>query len=401
MCLGIAQTRDPKDFIHSHNALYSVTLLPCDPLSPTQRWIWSNNDTLQHLVTFLSLATYNIADTKWLVLRTYKEHDEHQQWMCNGHYLEQMAMKCNRIIIFPAGNNKARIEKEPRSFGPSSLQDAIGRRSSLDRVSAELESILDEVENRRVRSRRFDAEGQQASASSSYVVTYGDCNEVGGVGAEWSITGYVGEEVVSDGGSICSPANTQSHKLRTCYTFDLEPLSNISHLKKEWAKCSHPGYYVNGFYHTYNIHRGNFNYSGIISGIRCCVGDYVSTPEPDGPATESGGENCHMMPWWEYTDYIVHEGWFTCPPGMLLKAMKLAKPYRRSYHIITLVECCRPKLAPKEYMSCYTTNTTSIAGDTWAHTCHLDGFQVAGLFRKHCDEYGLYCEEEITCCMLG
>lgn len=402
-CLASTPERDPGEFSrYSHEVLYSISLVLCDSSSATQRWVWTDNNTLLHQATYLCLAIYHDVDTKKLVLRTCKEFDLEQKWSCNGHYIEQVdSQECMRVMVSPS--EKVHVEKKPRSVGQDSLPDVSTMGSSVSDLTAELENEI-ELQAQSTHTGRTEAGEQEAggvdAVDTSHVVTFENCSEAG-AHVEWNIVGYVGEEGLGSDSSICSPTASQSHSLSTCYVLDMEPLSTVSFRTDEWAVCSHPGYYVSGFYHTFNINFGNLNFTGLISGVKCCAGDYMFTVEPGAPATEPGGDVCYEMTWWDYTTYVVHEGWFTCPRGMLLKGLMLsAKPYQRDDNIIKWLRCCKPKLGPKEYTSCYTTNSTSV-GDTWAHTCHLDGFQVAGLFRKNCNEYGIMCEEEITCCMMG
>jgi hypothetical protein len=281
--------------------------------------------------------------------------------------------------------------------GPSS------ENSYMDGLTKELERIWDKFELERPHLRpppHTETNEQQAKVNvlPNAVMKYKTCEDTG-VNLEWDIMGYTGMGM-GGGTTICSPPVSRSHGLTTCYIHNMESLSTVSSRREEWATC-HPGYYISGFYHTYNIHQGNNNLSGLISGVECCAGDYTFIAGPDGPVVEPGGEDCHEMKWWDYATYIVQEGWFTCPRGMLLKAMRVtAKRFQRNNNVITMVRCCKPKQSPKEYMACYTTNSTSVS-DTGVHACHREGFQIAGLFRKNCNEYGIHCEEDITCCMMG
>lgn len=283
---------------------------------------------------------------------------------------------------------------------------------SVDDLATELENILEVVKTLHVQQ-KYTGSNQQAVKSvkdqetpaqdldvvdTDYVVAFESCEEEGPL-LEWNAVGVSGEEEdLSSAESICSKNWHNPLNFSQCYTLDMAALELVRHERNEWAICSKTGYYVNGFYHTYNIEQGNRRHSGLITGVKCCAGDHVLTNNAAAPLPNSE-DVCYEMQWWPYSLSIVQEGWFTCPRGMLLKGLLLsARKGVENESVIKSAKCCKSELGSEEYLNCYTVDSTSV-GDTWVHACLSEGFQVAGMLRKNCNEYGEECAEEITCCM--
>lgn len=357
----------------------------CNTSSVSQRWKWTINDTLLHIGTFLCLANHTDQGTPRLVLRTCKGRDQNQKWNCAGNFVMQ------------PDSSQCVAAKQ------NTLPGLSKKSSTVDKLAMEIEEVFDElVEEAGVSNDAKDgAIAKESSVDGNHNVAFETCNRAS-LYQEWSVLGYEGKEsnILDDSvASICSASSTRSHNLPRCYELDMEALSSVTYENSRWATCTHTGYYISGFYHTYNRNSNNLEDSGLISGIECCAGNHVFTGRESTPV-EDLEEVCFETQWWSFGDYLITKGWFTCPRGMFLKGLLLNS--RRFYpeeNVIERARCCKSRSSPVEYMHCYQARASSMA-NTGIHLCHLEGFQMIGIFRKNCNvnERG-GCEEEITCCM--
>ncbi len=393
-------------------------MVPCNSSSSAQLWQWTVNNTILHVGTFLCLALHQEESKTILVLSVCKGSDDKQKWSCVKDFIEQASSgMCIRPVI-PATMMISRRETEIKDShtikageykngGISSLQPPGSLAPSLvQEIEKELGKVLEELfqksstEEQGEDSMEEDEIGAQWMAEDGvirYNVTLILCDR-NDVYQEWlGISIKDGEE--EEELTICSDNTTSGHNLPPCYPLDMEPLSSLAHGTSKWLTCSPTGYYMNGFYHTYNIYRWNLKETGRISGVKCCTGDYAFTGLNSGPTSVDRVEKCHDTPWRFYRNFIMSRGWFICPRGMFVKAFLVTvKFYVPDENEIKMAKCCKPQVSPDEYMHCYTDKGTSVA-DTGIHSCLRPGYHITGMLRKNCNRFGVLCDEEITCCM--
>lgn len=411
---------------YNHTVLYRVVSEPCNQSSPAQRWQW-NDTSLLHSATFLCLATFKTANNS-LVLRTCKASDEDQKWECSlvGNFIIQPSTeKCVTVVADKRERAKrgsyldgiataaaAKVRRRKSLVQNQLADDVLKGSNSVSELTRELESVIEELGLLRKQA-TLDANSEVDGGymNAWEMMTTGPA-ESRGVMAEhcddsnpnqmWSIMDFNCEGPAidnTDDDSICSELVLESHRQSQCYVMDMHHLSSLKSSVEKWAECTSAGYYIKGFYHTYNVNNNNHPDSGIISGVRCCAGDHVYTGESNTPVVNHAADQCLDENWWKTSDYLVSRGWFICPPGMFLKGLQLSsRPYFSQENVIKKGRCCKPEGASVAYVHCYTTNATSVA-DTGVHMCHLDGFLVTQIVRFNCDVARRMCEEEIRCCL--
>lgn len=396
-----------------------MILVTCNSSSQYQQWQWTNNGSLLHPATFLCLAKHNDNNVHRLVLRTCKEEDQNQEWSCAGNFIDQpnseecVTATVNRNSQVGSSLTVQRGNKGSRSLAWNQSPNTSETDPKAD-LTAELESVLEElghlqeevtlmsslcgINNTRERA---DVAVEVITVDTKHNATFEVCNQTNSY-QKWSIMSFNGQNTTNNSNdSICSTNTTRSHNLPHCYVMDTEHHSMVTYGTDVWAACKLAGYYVKGFYHTYNRNQDNRPDTGLLSGIQCCAGDNVFTGEPDTSVVNKP-DKCHDIPWWQFSSgYLVANGygWFTCPRGMFLKGLLVSVRYFFPEEtIIKKAKCCKTPTSAYEYMQCYTTIATSVA-DTGVHLCDLEGFLVTGVARRKCDSLGRRCTEEITCCM--
>ena len=342
-----------------------------------------------------------------LVLRTCKNGDPSQNWNCAKNYIEQAdASVCITATNSLSLRRKKSVKSQENRVGKSFL--AQPEANYVKELAEELQAVLRESQSDGGYNNDFDVSttslGAARMESSEYSLTFETCS-LNNVYQKWSIVGFGGDMELSQDcstdrngkDSICSTNASKSHNIPKCYAMDMKPHSVVTHSSSKWATCSHLGYYVTGFYHTFNVYRSNNKENGLISGIKCCAGEFVFTGEENTPQNER--EVCHVVDWFSSRNFLITSGWFICPKGSFLKGFLLsAREYIPAESLIKRVECCKPISSPLEYMHCYV-DVATIVGDTGSHTCHLEGYHITSVYRKHCNDDGRECREEIICCM--
>ncbi len=428
-CLANAPHRDPHALTYSHEALYTVVMVVCNTSSPSQRWQWREDGSLLHTATLLCLTMFLQDGEHRLVLGTCKDGYPTQEWSCRSDLIEQpdteMCVTASSFARSLRRSKAAEARRVERSLYQGSLTDPSnrgGRGHSIEGLTEELEKILNELGKIKILEHQHptvtntsneireevDLGGGPAVSKMETVVdfdhflTFEPCNRAGANNYQkWSVLSYqsVGENI-PDGGSLCSAKETEIHNLRRCYVEDMERLSLVTMWMNGWATCTRPGYYINGFGHTFNIKNNNLPDAGLISGLLCCAGDRRISQEPETPP-----EKCSESEWWtpppptREVKAILAGGWFTCPQGFFLKGLHLtARAFFPDENLVTKARCCKQASAPDRYMYCYKTNMTRVT-DTGMHSCHSEEFLVTEMHRHSCNSDARMCDEEITCCM--
>lgn len=420
-CLAPSSTRkmpsNPINY-HSHEALYPLSLVTCDLASQNQQWQWTMNDSLLHIATFLCLGVHYERREPKLVLRTCKMGDLGQKWNCATNHIKQPdTWECITASAVEGGQgNRKRRKAHEGAVEEDSLRENLIRYTALTSsvesddqlrvVEAELGEVIQELQNlhkqrEQVNSGSFNNNNDRAQVEESVDTRYNTVFEFCVTASnlqKWTIVDSEGDDNQS---SICSRSLSLIHNLPYCYPSDMESASGASHTRLRWASCSHSGYYVSGFYHTYNIEGYEDREKGLISAIKCCAGNYVFTGH-ENTLIPRGEEICEEREWWErmeHSDHLFTKGWFTCPRGMYLKGFLLSTQlYNHNENLIRTAKCCRPVDGPETYIHCYPDRAVKVI-DTEVHACRMRGYHIVAVVRKNCDYSETDCEEILTCCM--
>ena len=354
------------------------------------------------------------------MLRTCKESDHTQRWNCAGNFIKQpdteecvtVDTQGRRAKRSLASTVISRLEHK-RSVLQNWLEDDTKGRDEMTELTRELESVIQELNKLRgdAAHRGLDSMPQEAMMVASASVnddinTYNTssvrCQE-SNAHQVWSIMDFNCEGTPDfteyDDTSICSGVALEGHKQSPCYVVDMAHLSSLSNRQNVWAECTQAGYYVKGFYHTFNIHNYNRWDSGMITGIQCCAGNFVFTGEHNVPVVDHSTDECFDAEWWVTHRYLFTWGWFPCPPGQFLKGLQLStRGSFKTEYVIKRGRCCKPRAASSSYLQCHKTVVERVA-DTGVHACQYDGFFVTTVEQSKCDFHDRQCKEEITCCM--
>lgn len=375
-CLAVPSTRDfdPRMIrYHNHKGLYPAIVVDCDSESSSQLWYRSkhfivNVDTNLCLgLLFEYGVLYEI-----VALQTCKDGFFDQTWYCTGNFIRDATnFSCLGARDL---DEQARRRKRRETNGFATLD--LGR----DDIKSQKHSVKGGIQPRSVTSNDNIMKLVMEFCSPD--------NE----GIKWTFFDPTGSV---DHSEICSG---NPYIARRCYPADMHP-ATLSGMKI--VRCHGQGYFVAGFFHTFNFedsNNRNDRNSGLISSLKCCI-DSVSNGEQNSGGEE---EECNQLKWWdgntEGNQFLITKGWVFCPHGMYLKGMSfMTADYSVNKNIIVDVECCRPANGPLLYEHCYQEGTSQVV-DTMVHACRLDGYYITGVERKNCNQDKIECEEVLTCC---
>lgn len=425
---------------HSHRALYLLVLKTCNVSSPIQHWEWTRRGSLLHKATFLCLAKFDNYGKTALVLRTCKDNDNDQKVVCEEDTVRFDNKTCLVTeVVIPTINSVGGDDNTVAAGGHQSSMETL----SLQKVGIiqELTSELEKVAKGSSDANDMTSRDKNAEMSMFDPTVHVDSNDEAKTSTststenqlpriepcrnqdthhQWTGVDDIGGGEASENGPICERYHTENpHSLHRprCYALDMENASRVYEYNPEWTLCggssggdsSDVGYYVNGFFHTYNKNRNNWRENGLLSGINCCTGYHYSSSNGGSNSASSAAsyppldnftEVCYDIEWWHFRPFLVTRGWFTCPRGTFLKGFYLSsREFIPEENLVISARCCKPEVAAEEYLHCYVDLATSVA-DTMEHVCTREGYHIAGIFRKNCDaEDHRGCKEEITCCM--
>ena len=277
--------------------------MPCNLQSPSQQWQWTANDSLLHIATFLCLGVHYEQSEPKLVLRTCKVTSLGQKWNCATNHIKQPdTLDCISAIAV-GGRQRKRKDRDlhvecvnehnllnESRVRCTAMTSSMESDDHLRELEEELGGVIQQLQNlseekiRGISGSIKNNDYNQAQVENIVDTRYNTivefCQTANNL-QKWTIVDTEGDDNLS---SICSRRLDDIHNLPYCYPSDMESASGASFTKFRWALCSHSGYYVSGFYHTYNIEgHDEDREKGLISAIKCCAGNYVFTGQENTP----------------------------------------------------------------------------------------------------------------------
>ncbi len=369
-CLAAPSTRDLDPRLiryHDHQSLYLVVLVQCNRSSSNQLWYHSGH-FLVNVDTLLCMGLVfepGQADPK-VVLQTCKEGFFDQTWYCaTGNRI----MDATNVTCLTARQGDT-VKRRKRNEVPA-------QRSGLSQLSAS----------------NMNTKRQMRSASNDVMRSVGlvHCSAA----SRWRLHDSNADDSHED---ICSQ---DPYTTRRCYPANMHYAAR--HTGK-YVRCNTPGYYVSGFFHTYNFENPSDRYdrnTGLVSAVKCCTSDDASSSSSSSEESQGNREECRTIRWWDdpfATTALISKGWVLCPRGMYLKGMSMTSSSNvENNNMIESIECCKSAGGPKVHRHCYQDGTVEVL-DTTIHSCRLEGYFITGVERRNCNSDGVDCEEVLTCC---